>query len=146
MLIRPATLRDADAISELVCAAYAPYVARIGKPPAPMLEDYRQVIENAQVHVLERDGIQGVLVLERDGERLLLQNVAVAASVQGLGLGRQLMSFAEQQALEQGCTAIELYTNEAMSGNVLFYERLGYRQARRAVEQGYARVFMGKAL
>ena len=39
--IRVATAADVPAIEEIVNQAYRHYVARIGKPPGPMLEDYR---------------------------------------------------------------------------------------------------------
>jgi hypothetical protein len=38
--IRPAGVEDAPAISECVAAAYRHYIARLGKPPGPMLHDY----------------------------------------------------------------------------------------------------------
>jgi len=56
------------------------------------------------------------------------------------------MNFAEGQARELGCRAIELYTNELMTENILIYPRLGYRETRRAVEEGYARVFFRKTV
>ena len=38
--IRVATAADVPAIEEIVNEAYRHYVARIGKPPGPMLDDY----------------------------------------------------------------------------------------------------------
>jgi len=86
------------------------------------------------------------LVLEQEGDVLHVQNVAVCNQARGQGLGRQLMSFAEGQARALGCEAIELYTKELMTENILFYPRLGYWETRRAVEDGYARVFFRKAI
>jgi len=145
--IRRARESDAGAITAIVHEAYAPYIARIGKQPAPMLDDYRQVIAQAMVFVVEIDAaVRGVLVLEHRGEVLHVQNVAVSDQARGQGLGRQLMGFAEQQARALGCGAIELYTNELMSENILIYPRLGYQETRRAVEDGYPRVFFRKAI
>ncbi|MCW2290830.1 GNAT superfamily N-acetyltransferase [Pseudomonas sp. BIGb0408] len=147
MLIRRAREVDVDAITAIVHDAYAPYIPRIGRQPAPMLDDYRQVIAGYRVFVLEADGaVRGVLVLEHEGDVLHVQNVAVCNQARGQGLGRQLMGFAEDQARELGCVAIELYTNERMTENILFYPRLGYRETRRAVEDGYARVFFRKTI
>ena len=50
--IRRAVADDAPAISSCVAAAYENYIPRIGKPPAPMLEDYSQVINRNDVFVL----------------------------------------------------------------------------------------------
>ena len=147
MLIRRASEMDVDAITVIVHEAYSPYIPRIGKEPAPMLDDYREVIERCRVVVLEAEGVlKGVLVLEHEGDVLHVQNVAVCNQARGQGLGRHLMSFAERQARELGCAAIELYTNELMTENIQFYPRLGYRETRRAVEEGYARVFFRKAI
>jgi hypothetical protein len=62
--IRPARVEDAPAISECVAAAYRHYIARLGKPPGPMLDDYREVIQQHRVLILT-DGTKavGVLVL-----------------------------------------------------------------------------------
>jgi hypothetical protein len=38
--LRPATDRDAEAVAQLVDAAYEHYTERIGRPPMPMTLDY----------------------------------------------------------------------------------------------------------
>ena len=40
--IRAATAADVSAIAEIVDQAYRHYIARIGKPPGPMLDDYAE--------------------------------------------------------------------------------------------------------
>lgn len=76
--IRRAQQDDAECIASLVTEAYTPYISRIGKKPAPMLDDYRQVLVDSDVFVLT-DGadIVGVLVMSREQRELLLINVAV---------------------------------------------------------------------
>lgn len=54
--IRLATAEDRPAIESLVASAYAPYVARIGRKPGPMLDDYAALIRDSRVHVLETNG------------------------------------------------------------------------------------------
>ena len=39
-MIRIARHHDAPVVRDVVHAAYAHYIARIGKPPGPMLDDY----------------------------------------------------------------------------------------------------------
>jgi L-amino acid N-acyltransferase YncA len=51
--IRSATAADAPAIAEIVDQAYRNYIARIGKPPAPMLDDYAARVSEGAVWVLE---------------------------------------------------------------------------------------------
>lgn len=146
-MLRPATAHDVAAIEAIVQAAYAPYIARIGRQPGPMLEDYRQLISAGGVHVLANAGqVQGFIILLQGDGALLLDNLAVAPEAQGLGLGRVLMDFAEQQALDAGYATIRLYTNEAMTENIALYSRRGYVETHRAEEHGLRRVYMSKAL
>ncbi|ASV37827.1 GNAT family N-acetyltransferase [Pseudomonas sp. NS1(2017)] len=146
-MMRPATAADVAAIEAIVHAAYSPYIERIGRKPGPMLEDYRQLVQAAGVHVLENAGsVQGFIILLDDGDALLLDNLAVAPNAQGLGYGRILMDFAERQALDAGFAAIRLYTNEAMTENITQYTRRGYVETHRAEEHGLRRVYMTKQL
>ncbi|MEW6123822.1 MAG: GNAT family N-acetyltransferase [Pseudomonadota bacterium] len=138
---------DAGAVAALAQAAYAHYVPRMGRRPAPMDADYAALIAAGRVHVAELDGaISGVLVLVPEGETLLLDNVAVAPHAQGRGIGRALLAFAEAEARAAGCTAIRLYTNEAMVENIALYGRAGYVETRRGEEAGFRRVHMEKRL
>lgn len=144
---RPATPNDLHAIEDIVQQAYSPYVARIGRVPGPMLDDYGLLIGRGRVHVVERDGaVQDILVLIPERDTILLDNVAVARSAQGSGLGRALLESAEQSAKEAGYTSIRLYTNETMTENIGLYRRIGYRETHRAEEKGLKRVHMRKAL
>ena len=64
-MIRTAKVADTDAIRRLVHDAYGHYVARIGKQPGPMLDDYAHRIADEQVWVLEDGGEPvGIIVLE----------------------------------------------------------------------------------
>lgn len=145
--IRPARVEDAPAISECVAAAYRHYIARLGKPPRPMLDDYREVIQQHRVLILT-DGAKviGVLVLITQNQSLLVDKVAVHPDYQGRGLGRKLMALAEEEARRLRFTTVTLYTNERMTENIELYEKLGYMETDRKMEQGYQRVYMRKAL
>jgi GNAT superfamily N-acetyltransferase len=146
-MMRPATVEDVAAIEAIVQAAYSPYIERIGRPPGPMLEDYRQLIEAGGVHVLDNAGrVQGFVILIEADNALLLDNLAVAPDAHGLGFGRRLMDFAERQAIDAGYAAICLYTNEAMTENIKLYSRRGYIETHRAEEHGLHRVYMSKSL
>jgi ribosomal protein S18 acetylase RimI-like enzyme len=146
-MMRPATADDVAAIEAIVEAAYSPYIARIGREPGPMLEDYRQLVEAGGVHVLDNAGtVQGFVILLAGDGAVLLDNLAVAPDAQGLGFGRLLMDFAERQAIDAGYATIHLYTHETMTENIALYTRRGYVETHRAVEQGLRRVYMTKRL
>jgi ribosomal protein S18 acetylase RimI-like enzyme len=138
---------DARAVTECVRAAYAGYVPRIGREPAPMTADYGGLIDAGEVWVARAaGGICGVLVLRPQPPALLVENVAVAPGHQGQGLGRRLMTFAEEHARAEGLGEVVLYTNERMTENLRFYPALGFTETGRGVQDGFARVFYRKAL
>ncbi len=83
-MIRPAVRAEATVVRDVVHAAYAHYVARMGKPPGPMQDDYRRRIADGQAWVLEdADEIVGILVLEESAAGFLLDNIAVLPQHQG---------------------------------------------------------------
>ena len=145
--IRLAGPPDQAAIEAIVQAAYAVYVPRIGRKPAPMEDDYAALIAARHVHVLEDGGeILGLVVLVPEEGQMLLDNVAVLPDAHGRGYGHRLLAFAEQQARAAGYAAIRLFTNAAMTENQARYRRLGYVETHRAGEDGFRRVFMSKRL
>ena len=145
--LRPARAADLPAVQALVARAYGHYVARIGKPPGPMLDDYAARIAEGAVQVLEEDGrLVGLLVLLPEADHLLLDNVAVDPAAQGRGHGRRLVAAAEDEARRLGLNELRRYTHELMSENVAMYERLGFAETHRGQQAGYARVFMRKRL
>jgi ribosomal protein S18 acetylase RimI-like enzyme len=145
--IRTATDADTPAIKEIVDQAYRPYVDRIGKPPGPMLDDYAVRVSEGAVWVLEEGAeIVAIIVLLPAPNYLLLDNIAVSPTRQGLGLGRRLLAFAEDEARRRGYHEIRLYTHQTMVENQRLYASIGYEETGRGSEAGYARVFMRKRL
>ena len=146
-MIRIARPDDRADIEAIVTAAYSHYIARIGKPPGPMLDDYAARIRAKQIHVLESEGvILGILVLIPQERAMLLDNIAVSPGAQGQGHGRTLLRFAEQAAIDGGYESIRLYTNEAMVENIALYSRIGFVETHRIEEKGLRRVYMVKRL
>ena len=145
--IRLARTDDLAVVQEIVSDAYSHYVARIGRKPGPLLDDYASLIALEKVFVIAWQGnMRGILVLTPVDGALLLDNIAIAPEAQGKGLGRELLSFAERRAIEAGFSEIRLYTNAAMTENIALYERIGYVETHRAEEHGLSRVFMTKRL
>jgi len=145
--IRIANAADCPLIEEIVRGAYSRYVSRIGREPGPMLDDYAALIGKGLVHVIEHQGVvRGVLVLVPERDAMLLDNIAVAPEAQGLGLGRKLLDFAEQQAATAGYRTLRLYTNEAMVENIALYLRLRFVETYRGEENGFRRVYMAKTV
>lgn len=145
--VRAATAADAGAIASCVDAAYRHYIARIGKPPGPMRDDYADVVRRHRVLVAEVAGtVAGVLVLMQTANGILLDNLAVHPAHQRRGLGRRLLRLAESETRDAGHAHLELYTHELMRENIAFYRRAGYVETARRRELGYNRVYMRKLL
>ncbi|MGB3288227.1 MAG: GNAT family N-acetyltransferase [Burkholderiaceae bacterium] len=145
--VRLATSGDLIAVEAIVQSAYSHYVERIHRQPGPMLDDYRSLIMDGRVYVIEMQArVSGILVLIPQDSEMLLDNIAVAPEAQGHGLGRKLLEFAERQALDAGFNRLCLYTNEAMTENIALYLRIGYVETHRAEEFGLRRIYMKKQL
>lgn len=145
--IRRADSSERDAVQAVAEAAYAIYVPRIGRKPAPMVADFAPQIAAGQVWVSCHDGsIAGYVVLFPRGDHLHVENIAVRPESQGQGIGRTLLDFAEGRARDHGLGAIELYTNEKMTENLVLYPRLGYREIDRRSENGFSRVYFRKEI
>lgn len=57
-----------------------------------MLDNYGAQIESRRIFVVEINGnVQGVLGLIPESDAMLLDNIAVAPSALGLGLGRKML-------------------------------------------------------
>ncbi|GAA2384030.1 GNAT family N-acetyltransferase [Dactylosporangium salmoneum] len=144
--IGPASAADADVIRDLVRAAYAHYVPRIGREPAPMTADYPALIAAGHVWVARGTGLLGVLVLIPQPDHLLLDNVAVAPAARGTGAGSALLAFAEAHGRSLGLPEVRLYTNAAMHENLAYYPRHGYTETHRSSSSGFHRVYFVKRL
>ncbi len=90
--------------------------------------------------------VGAVLVLRQATDHLLIENVAVRPALQGSGLGRLLLRFAEDSAVERGLSELHLYTNVHMTENLAYYSRRGYIETGRRTDEGFTRVFFSKHL
>jgi ribosomal protein S18 acetylase RimI-like enzyme len=145
--IRAADETDVLRAHDIVEAAYRFYIARMGKPPGPMLDDYARRQRDAQLYIASLgEETVGVAVLVVAPDHVELNNVAVHPRWQGRGIGRALIAFAEETAREQGVPELRLYTHVTMTENIARYTRIGFVETGRATEDGYERVFMRKLL
>jgi len=141
-----ASPEELSEIEEVVTASYEKYLSRMDKPPAPMERNYAEAIENREIRVVGNP-VRGLVSLVTQSEAvLLIENVAVHPSIQGSGLGRELMDFAEDEATDRGLNRLALYTNEVMTENLSMYEHLGFSETARRTEDGYRRIYMEKML
>lgn len=145
--VRLATVEDADAIRALTRAAYAKWVPVIGREPLPMTVDYAEAVRTHRFDLLHRAGPLVALVETiAHPDHLFIENLAVAPSCHGQGLGRRLLAHAEQVARALGHPEIRLLTNKAFEGNVRFYRSAGYTVDREEPFRGGTAVYLGKRI
>ena len=127
--IRLAATDDLAAIERITARAYEGYVDLLGGPPVPMTEDYRPRIAAGGVWLAEADAAPvGLIALEHHSGHLTIFSVAVEPAAHGRGVGRRLLTFAEERALAAEVDEVRLYTNALMARNLALYARLGYRE------------------
>jgi GNAT superfamily N-acetyltransferase len=64
-----------------------------------------------------------------DGFVTYIEHVVVGEAHRGMGYGSQLIRFAEERALEEGCKLIELDTDLGNDKARKLYEKSGYKQS-----------------
>lgn len=125
--LRRALPADAPAVRELTRAAYAKWVAVVGREPRPMTADYDQAVKNHRIDLLySGSDLAGLIETIPAADHLLIENVAVTPAFQGRGLGRRLLAHAEHLASKAGFVEMRLYTNQRFTENIALYRRLGY--------------------
>lgn len=141
-IIRPAQSRDTDPLARCIDAAYAIYTARINDLPA-VSEGVANDIETHRVWVAELDRavVGGLILIPHDGYAVLA-NIAVDPASSGLGVGRDLIDYAENACRTMELRELRLSTHTEMPENVLLYEHLGWKETGRSGNK----VHMTKAL
>jgi ribosomal protein S18 acetylase RimI-like enzyme len=144
MNICRATLSDAPNLVRLAHEAYRHYVARIGRPPAPMLANFTRQFTDNTVFTATNDVICGYVVLCHDLDCWRLDNIAVAPSSHGQGIGAALILHSEFFMTESGGVSYQLYTNDLLYENIDWYRNAGFREIARREEHGFKRVYFEK--
>ena len=145
---RRAVPADAGAIRALTRAAYAKWVPVIGREPLPMAADFEAAVRAHRFDLAyEGETMVGLIETVDEGDRLLVENVAVAPNHHGRGIGTRLMALAEDIARGLGRPRLRLYTNGRFEENIRLYRRLGYTiDSEEPVDGGMVRVNMSKRL
>lgn len=108
------------------------FKARLTRPWNLSELDLQRALDGVTSTVLgafDNDQLIGTVMVGHDGHRGWVYYLAVEEDRRGTGLGRQMMSAAENWLREHGAVKVQLMvgpTNEAVLG---FYERLGYEDA-----------------
>ena len=81
--------------------------------------------ENMLIGAFEDEDMLGCCMLvEEKGDTVRLRQVAVLNDLQGKGIGRALINFAENLARDRGYKIISMH---ARKGTTVFFEKMGYK-------------------
>lgn len=140
--IREAIPEDSNNLKLCMTSAYIGYQKRMaGIRLPPMDADYSSEIKNYPTWVVESDRkILAGLIMVFDNNEASIANIAVDPDFQGLGIGGELMRFAELKAKEKNISTLNLATHILLEENISLYRYLGWREA----ERDESRVFMKK--
>jgi predicted N-acetyltransferase YhbS len=139
MMIRKAQLADIPALDTLVNSAYRGNSSRQGwTTEADLLDgirtDREALVQMLQepgttilVHYTESGRLTGCVYLKNKGTSLYLGMLTVAPTEQNQGLGKKMLTAAEQQARTEGCTSIRMTVISVRAELIAWYERHGYR-------------------
>lgn len=145
LIIRQATVEDAEIVLGIVAAAFAEYEGALAVRPSA-LED---TLESTQRDIAEgrtllasilppgEDALSGdtqpagTARYEVEPDCLYVGRVAVLPNWRMHGVGRAIMQEIERIAPALGLARIRLATRESMTSNLAFYEQLGYRVEKR---------------
>jgi len=126
--IRKAVSDDSEGLQTCMNSAYSGYLERLnGNRLPPMDVDYADEIRNYPTWVfVVNSQIAGGVILAFEDRYASLANIAVHPKYQGLGIGRQLMNFAESMATKKNYSEIRLATHNLLTENVSLYTHLGW--------------------
>ncbi|MBN9298501.1 MAG: GNAT family N-acetyltransferase [Filimonas sp.] len=90
-------------------------------------EELDKEAEDILIGAFDDDKLEGCCMLSNAGNKTVrLRQMAVIAGLQGKGLGRSLMQFAENISRDMGYRKITMHARTTAVG---FYEKLGYKVA-----------------
>jgi len=145
--LRPATIDELEFVGNCARSSYQQYVRDIGREPAPMVADFgRHLKRNELFVVCLDDQLCGYIVWWLTDDALHIDNVAILPSHRGKGICRKCFDLLTTKAQDAGKSALKLYTNEKMYGNLQMYPKLGFTETHRKSEHGFQRVYFRKSV
>ena len=101
-------------------------LTRPWNPPELDLQRALDGLTSTVLGAFDNDRLIGTVMVGHDGHRGWVYYLAVDESARGTGLGRQMMSAAENWLHERGTVKVQLMVRSTNKAVVGFYEHLGY--------------------
>jgi predicted N-acetyltransferase YhbS len=141
--LRPAAPADGAAIAAILAAAFAAYDGKLQPRPGALSETAESIARKLADHraiLAEAAGVAvGSIVYRRDGEGFYLGRLGVLPAWRGRGVGAALVEAVADAGRREGARRISLNVRLALPGNVVFFRRLGFREAGQGAHPGFDR-------
>ncbi len=137
MIFEPANLDDAESINMLINQAYRgeegwTIETKIIAGERSSIDDVKKLIQNPETHLfvaLINGLIAACISVEEKENQVYIGTFAVNPSLQNQGVGKQVLSFAEEYAANQlGAQKLIMVVISQREELISFYERRGYRR------------------
>jgi ribosomal protein S18 acetylase RimI-like enzyme len=126
-MIRRADNRDASEIARIINAAFE-VEREFRQGERTSAAEIARLLERDVFFVAEEDGrLVGAVHTSVDGATGYFGMLAVDPALQRGGVGRALLSAAEEHCRKAGCTKMTMSTGEDRTELIPYYERVGYR-------------------
>lgn len=131
VVVRRAALSDAGAISRVLHSAFAEF-RELYTPAAYAASvlpasGITQRLQEGPLWIARRGAtVVGTVAALRARDLVMIRGMAVSPLARGLGLGRTLLSSAEDFAREHECARIALYTTAFLTAAIALYRSAGY--------------------
>jgi GNAT superfamily N-acetyltransferase len=130
----------AEIVHRLTQEAFAPYLTL--DPPTGAA---RETLASVRVELADQEAAVGwigsrpvaCMRLVAEADHLYVRRLAVSSDLQGRGLGRAMMAWAESSARRRGLSAVTVGVRLSLPGNRAFFARLGYEPVDEHAHAGY---------
>jgi len=129
--LRMAQIEDSTAIADLLREAFEEfrfgYTDEAFREVTPPVEVIEKRFDEGPIWVAQSFGrIIGTVSTLPEPEWLYIRSMAVSPGIQGLGIGKRLLSEVEDFALNEGFEKLFLYTTHFSLPAIRLYEKLGF--------------------
>ena len=138
-MISAAELQDVSELNALVNSAYRGDSSRKGWTTEADLLDGIRIDDERLTELIQKNGsvilkytdntnkIIACVHLDKKGDRMYLGMLTVSPTLQGKGIGKELMKASEAHAQKQNCASVYMTVITDRSELMAWYEKLGYK-------------------
>ena len=139
----PETFARWDELHALLMRSFASMDGRI-EPPSSLLAMNADALaakarDETLILATDGDALIGCAFLRIEVDRLYIGKVAVGAAWRGRGIARRMFALAEDHAVRNGLSHLELQTRVELTENHETFGRLGFIKTAETAHAGYGR-------